>query len=453
MLHDICSCEVSLTDERALSDWNAVVLGILSHGQNAATHLGRLLDRAPDFAIAHALKGLASLMLGRRELVAVAADANRTARAKLQLGGATERERLWCAALDAWLGGHPSKAIAHMEASLRLNPADTISMKLSHGIRFMLGDNHGMRASVEAVMPAHGADHPLRGYALGCLAFGLEETGEYAEAERLGLLGLELAGDDAWGLHAVTHVYDMTHQVGRGITLIDENTSAWDHCNNFRYHVWWHKALLHLEKGDVETVLTLYDTQVRSEKTDDYRDISNATSLLMRLELDGVDVGDRWEELATLSEMRSKDGLLVFADLHYMLALAGDHRADALTRMTARIARDAQRSDEGAKVMDRPGVSAAKGLSAFGAGQYDLAFKHLQNAQPHFQSMGGSHAQRDVFERLTIEAGLRAGQLDQTDALLIARTSIRDGNEDSFAQSRRTLIADTRALLTSLAAE
>ena len=453
MHYDICSCHVSLTDTQAVAEWNGVILGILSHGQSAPVHLGKLLELAPDYALAHAVKGLSCLMLGRREMVDIAVQANTAAKAALAAGGATERERLWCDALDAWINGRPSQSIACMETAMRLNPADTISMKLSHGIRFILGDSAGMRRSVESVLAAHGPDHALRGYALGCLAFGMEETGSYAEAERIGLEGLTFANDDAWGLHAVTHVYDMTHRTDDGITLIDSNMAAWDHCNNFRFHVWWHKALLHLEQGDVAKVLDLYDTQVRNEKTDDFRDFSNASSLLVRLELEGHDVGPRWDELAELAEARSTDGCLVFADLHYMLALAGDNRNDAAARMVARVARDAEATNEQARIMEDPGVAAAKGLAEFGAGKYASAFAHLQAAQPRFQTMGGSHAQRDVFERVTIEAGLRAGQLDATETLLQKRSALRSGAVDRFAQTRLKAIAEARGHQTSLAAE
>lgn len=453
MYHDICTCEVSLTDAAAVSEWNGVVLAILSHGQTAPVHLGKLLELAPDYAMAHAIKGLAALMLGRRELIGAAQEAAQKAQAALQAGGATQRERLWCAALDAWLRGRPSIAIERMEDCIRLNRADTISMKLSHGIRFMLGDNHGMRRSVEAVMDAHGPDHALRGYALGCLSFALEETGDYKAAERAGLQGLQYAEDDAWGLHAVAHVYDMTHRTDHGIALIDQNAPAWGHCNNFRFHVWWHKALLHLDQGDVAMALDLYDTKIRADKTDDYRDFSNASSLLTRLELEGVDVGDRWVELADIAENRTDDGSLVFADLHYMLALSGDNRDDAAVRMMARVATDAQGKGDMAAVMADPGVAAAQGLAAFGEAQYDMAFAQLQVAQPRFQAMGGSHAQRDVFERVTIEAGLRAGRLDAAEILLNRRTKLRDGAPDTFAATRLQMISEARALQATVAAE
>ena len=394
----------------------------------------------------HAMKGLACLMLGRRETIAAAAEANVAAQSALARGGATPREGLRCRALDAWLSGKPTSAIARMEEAIRLNPADTISMKLSHGIRFILGDNHGMLRSVEYVLSAHGPSHKLYGYALGCHAFALEEMGHYAKAEQAGLRGLEFADDDAWGLHAVAHVYDMTNDTGRGIALIDRNMAAWSHCNNFRFHVWWHKALLHLDAGDVATVLDLYDRKIRDEKTDDYRDISNATSLLMRLEMEGVDVGDRWVELADLAERRTDDGCLTFADMHYMLALIGETRPDAVDRLNASVAERAEAADDMAEVMSSPGLATSQGLTAFGDADYGRAFSHLKVAQPDFQAMGGSHAQRDVFERLTIEAGLRAGRLAETEGLLRARTRLRGGHEDSFAASRMARITAMRSL-------
>ncbi len=453
MLIDIANSEVSLTSKAALTEWNGVILGVLSHGQSAPVHLGALLELAPEFAMAHALKGMSALMLGRRELITVAQEASNTAQAALRAGGATRREHLWCDALQDWLAGKPSHAIARMEEAMRLNPRDTISMKLSHGIRFILGDHIGMRQSVEAVIDAHDKDHVLRGYALGCLAFAMEETGCYNDAERTGLEGLDYASDDAWGLHAVTHVYDMTHRPNKGIALIDDNHGAWDHCNNFRFHVWWHKALLHLDQGDVEQVLALYDTQIRSDKTDDYRDFSNASSLLVRLELDGVNVGNRWGELADLAESRTNDGCLTFADLHYMMALVGDKREDAATRLIVRVAEDAKAKTEVAGVMRDPGVAVTKGLAAFSDGRYDAAFTQLHAAHPKFQTMGGSHAQRDVFERVTIEAGLRAGSLDATKTLLEQRVAQRKGAVDDFAETRLQMIRDAQDLQATVAAE
>ncbi len=443
---DICACPVTLSSRGAVDDWNAMIRGFLAHQAQTPIHLDAVLSAEPDFVMGHAARGLFSLMMGRAELTVVAREALETANAAREAGGIVPREAHWLTALERWLSGSPSGAVAALEETLRAHPTDTLSAKVVQGIRFVLGDAEGMRTSVEAVLPAHGEDHPLRGYLLGCHAFTLEETGDYTAAERIGLEGLTLAADDAWGLHAVAHVHDMTARPDQGIALIENNAAAWSGSNNFRYHVWWHKALLYLDTGELDVALGLYDAQIRADKTDDYRDIANATSLLMRLELEGVDVGPRWAELADLSERRVEDGCLVFADLHYMLALTGAKRGDAQKALIASFARDAARSGEmPARVAD-PGVAAIAGLNAFSEGRYDAAFRYLTAARPAMQDIGGSHAQRDVFERMTIDAGLRAGHFVATEEILLDRLALRAGNSDRFARNRLENLDNARRI-------
>ena len=444
MKFDVFGQPTSLSNESALDAWNDTLLGFLAHSADTPKHLGRVLDAAPEFALAHAVKGMFYILLGRRELMQTAQDAHAGATRALDQATATARERKFVDALGVWLDGRPSAAIERLEEVLTGHPEDALAMKLSHAIRFVLGDATGMRASIERVMPAYGPDHAGRGYLLGCHSFALEETGEYEKAEIAGRQALWMAPDDAWGLHAVAHVHDMTANAEKGLEWLTGREAAWAHCNNFRYHVWWHKALMHLDLGQVDTVLDLYDTQIRNDQTDDYRDISNATSLLMRLELDGVDVGHRWEELSEICANRTDDGCLIFADLHYLMALTGDKKPDATSRLIQRIARDAKSNCEMASRMSDPGVAAAQGLEAFGEARYDEAFRKLAQARGGMQRAGGSHAQRDVFERMTIDAGIRSGHLDQAEAILDERQAKRSGREDGYTAARRALIATGR---------
>ena len=205
MTHDICDGTVTFSSQDSLTHWNDLVRAFMAHSATAPNHLGAVLQAEPDFAMGWAAKGLFSLMMGRKELISVAQDAHRSA---VAANAGSHRERQWVLALSEWLAGRPSGAIAAMESALKDNPRDTLSAKISHAIRFILGDGEGMRASVENILGAHDANHPLRGYLLGCHAFTLEEAGEYARAEATGLEGLQTATDDAWGLHAVAHVYD-----------------------------------------------------------------------------------------------------------------------------------------------------------------------------------------------------------------------------------------------------
>ncbi len=373
------------------------------------------------------------------------------ARAASEHAGASRREADYVEALAAYLAGRPSRAVRVLDRVLERHPEDALAMKLVHAIHFFLGDRHGMLGSMRSVIGSYDAAHPHAGYAMGCMSFALEETGAYIEAEYYGRAGLDLAPDDAWGLHAVAHVYDMTARNDTGVAWLSSQPERWAHCNNFGYHVWWHLALFHLDRGEYDRVLELYDGKVRAEHTDDYRDISNGAAMLVRLEIEGVDVGDRWEELAVLAAGRVEDGAVVFADLHYLLSLHGGERDAEAEMLIARLARDAQRRDHDMhEVAAVAGLPEARGLAAFRAGKYDVAFEQLRRARPCLQRIGGSHAQRDVFTRLLIEAGIRAHRWREAEEELVARAK-RRGAEDGFTNRRREAIARLR--VAGLAAE
>jgi tetratricopeptide (TPR) repeat protein len=424
-----------------IGDWNKVILGILSHAASTGPDLNRVLAAAPDFAMGQAIRGLSCLLLGRAEMVTVAHQAYAAA---VSGAPATMREIAFVHVLGDWLNGRPTRAAARLQVILDLNPRDALAMKMVQAIHFVMGRPKEMRSSVEGVLNAW-ADHPARGYLLGCHAFTLEETGDYAAAERTGRMGVELAPDDAWGLHAVAHVYDMTGQARAGLDWLTGREASWAHCNNFRFHVWWHRALMHLDLGQYDAALAHYDADIRAEKTDDYRDIANAASLLSRLELEGVPVGDRWEELAMLAERRATDGCLAFADLHYMLALCGGARDEAAVALIARMQATPRSAGEAQAVISHPGLHIAQGLHAFSSGEYSSAWMHLRAGRADLQSIGGSHAQRDVFDRITIEAALRGGYMDAAEGLIHDRMARRAGMADGYATARLTLIGSARA--------
>ncbi|MEE3101260.1 MAG: tetratricopeptide repeat protein, partial [Pseudomonadota bacterium] len=417
--------------------------------------LGAVLARAPGFAMGHAAHGLMMLLLARAELVPAAEADLAAALAAAEQGGATARERAYVEALAEFLAGRPSAAAARLARTARAHPGEALAAKLAQSILFVLGDAAGMRRTAEAALAPEaglGPDHPLHGYVLGQAAFAREETGDYAAAEAAGRAGLDLAPDDAWGLHAVAHVMDMTGRAADGVRLLAGQSARWAHCNNFGLHVWWHLALFHLDGGRPMAALRLYDARIRATPSDDYRDIANAASLLMRLELEGLAVGGRWEELGALAAGRVEDGRLVFADLHYLMALNRAGREAEAAALTARIARDAQGLDHDQhEVCALAGLAAARGLNAFRAGRWGEAARALRAGLPQLWRIGGSHAQRDVIERIAIEAALRAGEVACAAAMLDDRQARRGGAEDGYSAHRREALEVRRAELAALA--
>ena len=437
---DLSGVPTSLPADR-IGDWNRVIHGILSHAASTGPDLNRVLAASPDFALGQAIRGLSCLLLGRAEMVEIARQAHAAA---LTGAPATMREIAFVHALGDWLRGRPTRAAARLDVVLDLHPRDALAMKMIQAIHFVMGRPEAMRTSIEGILPAWD-DHPARGYLLGCHAFTLEETGDHALAERTGRAGVALAPDDAWGLHAVAHVFDMTGRARDGLDWLTGREASWAHCNNFRFHVWWHRALMHLDLGEHDACLALYDADIRAERTDDYRDISNAASLLARLEIEGVDVGNRWEELADLSERRATDGCLAFADLHYMLALCGGQRDAAAAGLIARMQRTGSVTHEAHRIIAVPGLHIAQGLQAFAAGDYAMAWMHMRAGRDDLQQIGGSHAQRDIFDRIAIEAALRSGSADAACALLHDRMARRGGRADGYAAARLSLIDAVRA--------
>jgi tetratricopeptide (TPR) repeat protein len=439
---DLSGMTVSL-DAGLAPLWDKTITGILSHSASTGPDLNSVIDADPDFALAQAIRGISCLLLGRREMVVVARAALVAARAAALRSTPTPREAAFIDALEDWLNGYPSAAARRMQAVLAQHPRDALAMKMVQAIHFVMGRPQDMRSSIELILPQWD-DHPARGYILGCHAFTLEETGEYALAERTGKRGVELAPLDAWGLHAVAHVYDMTGRASEGLDWLTGRESSWTHCNNFRFHVWWHRALMYLDLGQFDAALDLYDREVRADKTDDYRDISNAASLLSRLEGEGICVGSRWDELADLSEGRATDGCLAFADLHYLLSLIGGERDTAAAQLVSRMAAARAEQGESQRIISHPGLQVAHGLQAFAAGEYASAWLHLQHSRADLRQIGGSHAQRDVFARITIEAALRGGYVDAAEALLRERTLQRAGCLDGYTQRRLELVMSAR---------
>jgi tetratricopeptide (TPR) repeat protein len=430
--------DVTCASPAAMAAWDNTVEQFLSHGQDTARSLAEVLVADPDFSLAWCAKGLFTTLLARSELAASAEESLARAEASINLRGATERERSYLEALRHATNGSFTAAVAELETVLDDCPRDSLAAKLSHAMRFMLGDARGMRESIERVVQRAGLDHPHLGYLLGCLAFALEETGSLREAARLGRRALERAPRDAWGLHAIIHVYEMTGEPAEGADFLISHSQSFEHCNNFGFHLHWHCALFYLELGDLAGALRLYDERVRLEKTDDFRDIANAVSLLVRLELAGADVGSRWDELGAIAERRITDRSLVFASLHYALALIGAGRCHAAGKLAAGLGLGEVPRDQAA-IGREIGASAAEALVAFGERRFADSAHGLLALRPSLARIGGSNAQRDVFEQMLIEACIFAGLNQPAAGLLRERLGARGTNR--FATDRLAWVA------------
>jgi tetratricopeptide (TPR) repeat protein len=402
-----------------------VIESFLGARADTRERLAELLAADPDCALSHCLDGYLHMMASKRDQQALAVAALGRAQSVVARSREARRDHLHLAALEAWTRGEMREAAEHWDLLLTEFPRDLLGLRVSQFVLSYLGESQRMRYTIARALPAWDASVPGYGYVLGCYAYGLEEAGEYTQAEEMGRKAVEINRQDIWAAHAVTHVAEMQGRLHDGLTWIADLTDHWDGCNNFAFHLRWHEALFRLDLEQYDRVLALYDREVRRQSTDEYLDVTNAVSLLWRLEQSEVDVGSRWRELADCARNHDRDHSLVFADLHYLMALAAVGEPDAFLGSCERFA-----AGEGTEpaVMADVGLPLARAVLAHRRGAYDEVVDRLMPVRAQFRRIGGSHAQRDLFDQLLIDAAWRGRRFETAGELLAERTTRRPRN-------------------------
>ncbi len=415
-----------LTTENAESArlFDGALAEYLEYRKSALATLKLAIEADPNFCLAQCMTGYLFMLFGTHAVDAKVDAALR--QAEHLAPRATPREQRHVAALAAWRKGNTARAIRVWDEILIEHPHDLLAMRLQHFSLFWTGQPYFMRDAVARAIGAWNAGMPGYANVLGMYAFGLEECGDYATAESKGRRAVEMCNDDLWAVHAVAHVLEMQGRLEEGTIFLAQPYGSWGDRNPFRQHLWWHTALFPLELGQYDRVLELYDRAVRAESSDFYLDIQNAASLLFRLEWCGVNVGQRWSELADVAENRIDDHVLAFTDLHFMLALCRDGRLPKAKQLLASLRSFAPTPENGtAATMEPAAIPIAEAILAYATGDYGTAADRLIASRYRWPVVGASHAQRDLFALLLIAAAEKSGRTALARALLAERVELK----------------------------
>ncbi len=405
MLTDSLGNPVTLQDAGSLGAVNDFVEGFIACEARAVNVL-RISD-ADGSAMVQACCAALHMFAESREAPANARPfLDRALAASAISTDMTARERRFVASIAAWVNGDIPQAAQLHEEQAREYPRDLVSIKLGQYHLFNLGDSPGMLRLALAALPVAG-DVP---YLHGMAAFAWEQCHLLDQAEAAARQGIAMCRKEPWAHHALAHVMLTTGRFTEGQAFMNDISDSWTGLNSFMVtHNWWHQALFGLELGQHDEVLRLFDQHVWGVAKDYSQDQVNAISLLSRLELCGVDVGQRWQDVADYLLVRVDDHVQPFLDLHYLygLARAGRPQADALMRSLCAFAADAARASP---VWADVCLPAARGLLAHVNGDYGEAARALGAALPHLADIGGSHAQRDWFEQIYLDSLMRSHQ-------------------------------------------
>jgi hypothetical protein len=423
--HDLHGHTMSGADARAAEHFDNACAQLRCYIGDPLAAAQAAIEQSPAMPMAHVLVAYLNLLgtepAGRPEAQAAVARA-----AALP---ATEREAQHVAAAGKLAQGRWHEASRILEDLSIRHPRDLLALQVGHQVDFFTGHSRMLRDRIARAeshwhegMPGHHA-------VLSMLAFGLEETADYAAAERFGRRSVELEPRDGWGWHAVAHVMEMQGRRTDGVAWMRQDMAAWTEGSFFAVHNAWHLALFHLGLDQIDEVLALLDQRVLGNASPLVLDMIDASAMLWRLQLRGLPVGERWKALAERWEAVSAESSYAFNDVHAMMAFVGaDRMADAAALLQAQqraLAQGEAAGGDNVGFLRDVGAPLTQAIHDFAAGRHAAAAEAMRRVRPVAQRFGGSHAQRDLIDLTLIEAASRAGDTALADALGRERAFVR----------------------------
>lgn len=421
MTHDAQGQQLSGATAEAARLFDRAVHAFNIYRGDPVALLDQAIQVAPDFSMAHLMKAYLMGLATEPEATAEALRIAATVRTK----PLSDREGSHLAALDKLLAGQWSEAATALDLHSMEYPHDMLAIQCGHLMDFYRASSRGLRDRLARVLPHWSTDLPGYSILLGMHAFGLEETADYARAEEMGRKALDLQPLDCWAHHAVAHVMEMQGRAEDGIAWMVAREPHWSGDDNFfKVHNWWHRSLYHLELGQVDQVFSLYDGEIRKDRSAMALDMVDASALLWRLQMSGHDVGERWLELAQAWDSHADGRTYPFNDWHAIMAYLGAGREQEASRIAAEFRASPVQTETG-EWGRRTALPLIDGFSAFWRGDYQSAALHLHGARQIANTFGGSHAQRDIIDWTLTEATIRGRMGGMAEALSSERLALK----------------------------
>jgi tetratricopeptide (TPR) repeat protein len=419
---------VTSASAAAIGNYVAAVDLLLSANTGAAELLERALAADPDFALAHVARARL-LQLQARTPEARAA----VARAKELRSGVSAREQQHIDTISRAVEGSATEALALVHTHVCEYPRDALPLSLALGVFGLLGfsgrlDHHEAQlALLEELAPHWGEDWWFLGY----LGWAYIETGEVAAGTRL--VERSLAGNprNAHAAHQRVHGFFEAGDASGGADFVRAWLLDYDRAGHLHCHLSWHLALFELARGDAERARAVYLDSIRPSvaQSAPMLSLADSASFLWRWRLYGAapPLDPQWGEVAAHARRHFPEASLAFADLHAALAEAATDDDEFVQRRIGGLHHLAQ---DGRLPPGNVAPALCAGAAAFARGENGEAARLLEAAIADLPRIGGSHAQREVFEDSLILAYLRSGQPARAEPLLRSRLSRRPSVRD-----------------------
>lgn len=378
--------------------------------------LKSLVNADPNFVMGHVVQNTMA-MIGLSKTPRVDAELSQNLEHLAELTAKspdlTDREHLHVKAVQQFADGYMDHACDTWEQILYNHPTDAFVARLLQNSYYFLGYNEAMRDSVARILPEWPKSRPLYGYLLGIYSFGLCETRDFEKATVMAHKALELNRRDSWSSHTVAHVCEMKGEHDKGLRFLDSTVDDWQPQSMVGCHINWHAAVYHVEKGNYDAALEIFDNAIMNavKKSEGVFNISDGTSLLFRLSMEGCDVSNRWKDLCDVSVRHIDDHLLTFYDAHLLMAYLGansrKHVDEFLHSLNHYIS---VCTGSNIRVAERVGLPLFQAIIDYDSDKFDAVVDRLLPLKYEITDglLSGSRAQRDVFMQLLIHAAMKS---------------------------------------------
>src|SRR5271168_764085 len=419
---------ITSASAEAVGDYMAGVDLLLSANTGAEQRLARAIANDPNFALAHIANARLLQLRARMPEARAAAVRAEAFRDRVSL-----REKGHIDAIALAIRGLAAEALALVRSHAAVYPRDALPLSLALGVFGLLGfsgrlDHHEAQlALLEELAPSWGEDWWFLGY----LGLAHIETGAVATGTRL--VERSLAGNprNAHAAHQRVHGYFEAGEAVGGAGFVEDWLKGYEREGQLHCHLSWHLALFELARGNAERAGAIYLDNIRPSvaQAAPMLVLADSASFLWRWRFYGVAVplDEEWAEVAAHARRHFPRASLAFADVHAALAEAATRDADSLQ---GRIAGLRGLARDGRLPPGEVAPALAAGAAALGRGDNAEAACVLEAALVELPRIGGSHAQREVFEDSLIIAYLRSGQSAKATPLLRARLSRRPSTRD-----------------------
>jgi hypothetical protein len=401
---------------------------LLATWPGAAEALDASIASDPDFALAYAAR--ARLHAIRAEPAEARAVAGRATELAERHG--TERERSHTAIIALAVAGQSTRALASVLNHLDQWPCDAVIFALPMGAFGLLafsGKADHDQARVDLCERHSGAFATDDWWFLTYRGWSHTENGALKLGRELSEQALELRRENANAAHAVSHAMFELGAGDEAERLIAGWLPGYDRSGILHGHLAWHAALSALDRGDAANAVEFYEQHVQPavSRGAPLNVMTDAVSFLWRLQAYGHDVPEgAWQSVATFANPAFPKPGLAFADVH--MGLLGAATGDSA--LAARIASLEALLEAGTLAAGPVVPAICRAALAFAAEEYSRCIRLLEPVANEVVRLGGSGAQREIFEDMLLVSLMKIGDSASASVLLDKRLHRRPSSRD-----------------------